>query len=270
MKIRADEMTAVIKEQLKNYGAQVAVDQVGTILQVGDGIARISGLEQCLAGEMLEFPNGSYGLALNLEEESIGAVVLGDYLSLREGDTVKRTARVLEVPVGQALLGRVVDPLGRPLDGKGPIKAESTRRIESPAPGLADRKSVHEPLQTGLKCIDAMIPVGRGQRELVIGDRKTGKTAICTDTIINQKGKGVVCVYVAIGQKESTVAGIVRQLEEAGAMDYTIVVSASASQPAPLQFLAPYAGCAMAEFFMYTTWEHDENQLPKIVDGKLH
>ena len=264
MKIRADEMTAVIKEQLRNYGADVAVDQVGTVLQVGDGIARIAGLSGCLAGEMLEFPGDTFGLALNLEEESVGAVILGDYRHLREGDTVKRTERVLEVPVGQAMLGRVVDPLGRPLDGKGPIKAESARKIESPAPGLADRKSVHEPLQTGLKCIDAMIPVGRGQRELVIGDRKTGKTVICVDTIINQKGKGVICVYVAIGQKESTVAGIVQELEKAGAMDYTIVVSAAASAPAPLQFLAPYAGAAMSEYFMYNTWEHGEDGLPKL------
>jgi F-type H+-transporting ATPase subunit alpha len=265
--IRADEMTSVIKEQLQRFGASVAVDEVGTILQVGDGIARISGLSQAMAGEMLEFPNGSFGLALNLEEESVGAVVLGDYLGLREGDTVKRTGRVLEVPVGQELLGRVVDALGRPLDGKGPLNATNTRFVESPAPGLADRKSVHEPMQTGLKAIDAMIPVGRGQRELVIGDRKTGKTAICTDTIINQKGKGVVCVYVAIGQKESTVAAIANQLEQAGAMDYTIIVSASASSPAPLQFLAPYAGAAMAEFFMYNTWNVDDNGVPVLTDG---
>lgn len=267
MKIRADEMTAVIKEQLRNYGSDITVDEVGTILQVGDGIARIAGLGGCLSGEMLEFAGGTYGLALNLEEESVGSVILGEYRSLREGDTVKRTQRVLEVPVGQALLGRVVDPLGRPLDGKGPVKAESSRKIESPAPGLADRKSVHEPLQTGLKCIDAMIPVGRGQRELVIGDRKTGKTVICVDTIINQKGKGVVCVYVAIGQKESTVAGIVRELEKAGALDYTIIVSAPASAPAPLQFLAPYAGAAMAEYFMYETWQHGADGLPQMDDS---
>ena len=266
-KIRADEMTAVIKEQLKNYGAEVAVDEVGSILQVGDGIARISGLSKAMAGEMLEFSNGNYGLALNLEEESIGAVVLGEYTDLREGDTVKRTGRVLEVPVGQELLGRVIDPLGRPLDGKGPLNAANTRKVESPAPGLADRKSVHEPMQTGLKAVDSMIPVGRGQRELVIGDRKTGKTAICTDTIINQKGKGVVCVYVAIGQKESTVAGIVKQLEDAGAMEYSIVVSAAASSPAPLQFLAPYAGCAMAEYFMYNTWKVDGKGIPVLEDG---
>ncbi len=267
MKIRADEMTSLIKAQLANYGTQVVVDEVGTVVQVGDGIARITGLSGCMSGEMIEFDGGVYGLALNLEEGNVGSVIMGDYLTLKEGAIAKRTKRVLEVPVGQALLGRVVDPLGRPLDGKGPIKAEASRRVESPAPGLADRKSVHEPLQTGLKCIDAMIPVGRGQRELIIGDRKTGKTAICIDTIINQKGKGVVCVYVAIGQKESTVAAIAKQLEEAGAMAYTIIVSASASQPAPLQYLAPYAGAAMAEYFMYNTWQH-ENGLPILVDGK--
>ncbi len=268
MKIRADEMTSLIKEQLKGYGSQAAVDEVGTVVQVGDGIARITGLAGCMAGEMIEFDNGSFGLALNLEEGIIGSVVMGDYTTIKEGGLAKRTKRVLEVPVGQALLGRVVDPLGRPIDGKGPIANEATRRVESPAPGLADRKSVHEPLQTGLKSIDAMIPVGRGQRELIIGDRKTGKTAICIDTIINQKGKGVVCVYVAIGQKESTVSSIVKQLEETGAMAYTIVVSASASQPAPLQFLAPYSGAAMAEFFMYNTWEQDANGLPKVVNAK--
>jgi len=267
MKIRADEMTSLIKAQLAQYSDKLAVDEIGTVLQVGDGIARASGLSGCVAGEMLEFDSGAFGLALNLEEGNIGIVILGDYLGIREGSIVKRTKRVLEVPVGQAMLGRVVDPLGRPIDGKGPIHAETSRRVESPAPGLADRRSVHEPLQTGLKAIDAMIPVGRGQRELVIGDRKTGKTAICIDTIINQKGKGVVCVYVAVGQKESTVASIVKKLEDTGALAYTIVVSAAASQPAPLQFLAPYAGTAMAEFFMYKTWEH-ENGLPKMANGK--
>ena len=268
MKIRADEMTSLIKAQLANYGGpQLVVDEVGTVVQVGDGIARITGLSGCMSGEMIEFDNGSFGLALNLEEGNVGTVVMGEYTSIKEGSIAKRTKRVLEVPVGQALLGRVVDPLGRPVDGKGPIKAEANRRVESPAPGLADRKSVHEPLQTGLKCIDAMIPVGRGQRELVIGDRKTGKTAICIDTIINQKGKGVVCVYVAIGQKESTVAAITQQLEKAGALDYTIIVTASASQPAPLQFLAPYAGAAMAEYFMYNTWEQVDG-LPKLAEGK--
>jgi F-type H+-transporting ATPase subunit alpha len=272
MKIRADEMTSLIKAQLANYGGpQLVVDEVGTVVQVGDGIARITGLSGCMAGEMIAFDNGSYGLALNLEEGNVGVVIMGEYLGIKEGSIAKRTKRVLEVPVGQALLGRVVDPLGRPVDGKGPIKSEAQRRVESPAPGLADRKSVHEPLQTGLKCIDAMIPVGRGQRELVIGDRKTGKTAICIDTIINQKGKGVICVYVAIGQKESTVAAITKQLEEAGAMAYTIIVTASASQPAPLQFLAPYAGAAMAEYFMYNTWQHETVSgvsLPILSEGK--
>jgi len=268
VKIRADEMTSVIREQLRNYGAPVVVDEVGTVVMVGDGVARITGLAGCMAGEMIAFENGSSGLALNLEEGVVGAVVMGEYQTIKEGSLAKRTKRVLEVPVGQGLLGRVVDALGRPLDGKGPVNNETTRRVESPAPGLADRKSVHEPLQTGLKAIDSMIPVGRGQRELIIGDRKTGKTAICIDTIINQKGKGVVCVYVAIGQKESTVAAIHKLLEAAGAMDYTIIVSASASQPAPLQYLAPYTGAAMAEFFMYNTWKHEKG-LPIKVDGKL-
>ncbi len=269
MKIRADEMTSIIKQQLASYGVQLVVDEVGTVLQVGDGIARINGLSGVMSGEMIAFENGTYGLALNLEEGVVGAVIMGDYMGIREGSIAKRTKRVLEVPVGQAVLGRVVDPLGRPLDGKGPIKSEVSRRVESPAPGLADRKSVHEPLQTGLKCIDAMIPVGRGQRELVIGDRKTGKTAICTDTIINQKGKGVICVYVAIGQKESTVAAIAKQLEAAGAMAYTIIVSAPASASAPLQYLAPYAGAAMAEYFMYETWEVDAKGIPTLKDGRF-
>lgn len=267
--IRADEMASAIKAQLAQYGVDFAVDDVGTILQVGDGIARIAGLSGVMAGEMLEFSNGAYGMALNLEEESVGSVVLGEYQGLREGDQVKRTRRVLEVPVGPGLLGRVVDPLGRPLDGKGPVQSAASRKVESPAPGLADRKSVHEPLQTGLKAIDSMIPVGRGQRELVIGDRKTGKTAICTDTIINQKGKGVICVYVAIGQKESTVAAIAQQLEKSGAMEYTIIVSAAASSPAPLQFLAPYAGCAMAEYFMYNTWQVDGQGIPVQQNGQF-
>ena len=267
--IRADEMTSVIRAQLASYGAQPVVDEVGTVVQVGDGIARVTGLSGVMSGEMVEFENGAFGLALNLEEGVVGLVVLGDFVTLKEGNTARRTKRVLEVPAGQSLLGRVVDPLGRPLDGKGPVNAEASRRVESPAPGLADRRSVHEPLQTGLKCIDAMIPVGRGQRELIIGDRKTGKTAICVDTIINQKGKGVICVYVAIGQKESTVAAIVQQLEAVGAMAYTIVVSASASQPAPMQYLAPYSGAAMAEFFMYNTWEQEANGQPKVANGKF-
>ncbi len=221
-----------------------------------------------MAGEMVEFENGAFGLALNLEEGIVGVVVMGDDATLHEGGIAKRTKRVLEVPVGQGLLGRVVDPLGQPMDGKGPIASEHTRRVESPAPGLANRKSVHEPLQTGIKAIDSMIPVGRGQRELIIGDRKTGKTAICVDTIINQKGKGVVCVYVAIGQKESTVSALVKQLEQTGALAYSIVVNASASQPAPLQYLAPYSGAAMAEYFMYTTWEVDAKGLPVQRDGR--
>ena len=259
MKIRADEMTAVIKEQLRNYGAQVQVDEVGTIVQVGDGIARITGLKGAMIGEMLAFDNGAFGLALNLEEESIGSVVLGEYTSLKEGGLVKRTKRVLEVPVGQALLGRVVDPLGRPLDGKGPIANEATRRVESPAPGLADRKSVHEPLQTGLKAIDAMIPIGRGQRQLIIGDRQTGKTAIAIDTIINQKAnwatgdpkKQVRCIYVAIGQKGSTIAAVRGALEEAGALEYTTIVAAPASDPAGFKYLAPYTGSAIGQHWMY-------------------
>ncbi len=265
--IRADEMTAMIKQRLAAYGREPVVDEVGSILQVGDGIARISGLGDCMAGEMLIFADDTIGLALNLEEDCVGAVVLGPCEDLAEGQTVRRSGRVLEVPVGEALLGRVVDPLGRPIDGKGVIHTETTHPVEAPAPGLADRRSVREPLQTGLKAVDSLTPVGRGQRELVIGDRKTGKTTICIDTIINQADSGVICVYVAIGQKESTIAAIVKHLQSAGAMPYTIVVAAPASAPAPLQFLAPYAGCAMAEFFMYTTWAHDEDGQPLIRDG---
>jgi F-type H+/Na+-transporting ATPase subunit alpha len=232
------------------------VDDVGTVLEVKDGIARIYGLGKAMAGEMLELTASDSGekitgLALNLEEDNIGAVILGDYLKLREGDEVRRTARVLDVPVGPALVGRVVDPLGRPIDGLGDIHATSTRKVESPAPGIIVRTPVKEPLQTGIKAIDSMIPIGRGQRELIIGDRQTGKTAIAIDTIINQKGQGVICVYVAIGQKASTVANVVAKLKEAGAMEYTIVVAANASDPAPMQYIAPYSGCAMAEYFMY-------------------
>ena len=235
---------------------ELDVEEVGTVLEVKDGIARIYGLQKAMAGEMLEITSSETGervvaLALNLEEDNIGAVVLGDYLQLKEGDEVRRTARVLEVPVGPALIGRVVDPLGRPLDGLGPIAATTTRKVESPAPGIIVRQPVKEPLQTGIKSVDAMIPIGRGQRELIIGDRGTGKTAIAIDTIINQKGTGVVCVYVAIGQKASTVASVVERLKRAGAMDYTIIVSAAASDPAPMQYIAPYSGCAMAEYFMY-------------------
>src|SRR5687767_7744908 len=233
------------------------VDEVGTVLEVKDGIARIYGLQKAMAGEMLEVTSSETGasitgLCLNLEEDNIGAVILGDYLQLREGDEVRRTGRVLEVPVGQALVGRVVDALGRPIDGQGDIRTTVTRKVESEAPGIIVRQPVKEPLQTGIKSIDAMIPIGRGQRELIIGDRGTGKTAIAVDTIINQKGQGVICVYVAIGQKNSTIAGVVARLTEAGAMDYTIVVAAAASDPAPLQYIAPYAGTALAEYFMYT------------------
>jgi len=251
MKINPEEITSVLKKEIEQYQSALQVEEEGTILEVGDGIARVYGLANCLAGEMLEFENGSFGLAFNLEESSIGAVILGEYDDLREGDKVKRTARVVEVPVGEALVGRVVNPLGQPLDGKGPIVTSETRPVESNAPGIADRQSVKEPLQTGLKAIDSMIPIGRGQRELIIGDRGTGKTAIAIDTIINQRGKGVICVYVAIGQKASTVAGVVQRLTDAHALEYTIVVNASASAPAPLQYIAPYSGCAMAEYFMY-------------------
>src|SRR5689334_16787722 len=235
---------------------ELDVEEVGTVLEVKDGIARIYGLKKAMAGEMLEFTssetgNKITGLALNLEEDNIGAVILGDYLQLKEGDEVRRTARVLEVPVGPALVGRVVDALGRPIDGLGPVNATLTRKVESEAPGIIVRQPVKEPLQTGIKAIDSMIPIGRGQRELIIGDRGTGKTAIAIDTIINQKGQGVICVYVAIGQKASTVASVVERLREAGAMEYSIVVVASASDPAPMQYIAPYTGAAMAEYFMY-------------------
>src|SRR5690348_11317935 len=235
---------------------ELDVEEVGTVLEVRDGIARIYGLEKAMAGEMLEFTasetgDSVTGVALNLEEDNIGAVILGDYLKLKEGDEVRRTSRVLEVPVGPALIGRVVDPLGRPVDGLGEVRATTTRKVESPAPGIIVRQPVKEPLQTGIKAIDSMIPIGRGQRELIIGDRGTGKTAIAVDTIINQKGAGVICVYVAIGQKRSTVATVVEKLRDAGALEYTVVVVASASDPAPLQYIAPYAGCAIAEYFMY-------------------
>jgi len=251
MKIKTEEIKSIIKKEIEGYKSQLDVSEVGTVIQVGDGIARIYGLDNAMAGEMLEFENGAYGLVFNLEENSIGAVILGDYLSIEEGDSVKRLNRVLAVPVGPELLGRVVNPLGIPLDNKGPINTTKMRPVEFLAPGIADRQPVKEPLQTGIKAIDSMTPIGRGQRELIIGDRKTGKTAIAIDTIINQKGKGVYCIYVAIGQKASTVASVVEKLEQYGAMDYTIVVTASASDPAPLQYIAPYAGCAMGEYFMY-------------------
>ncbi|EFF66204.1 F0F1 ATP synthase subunit alpha [Selenomonas noxia] len=251
MKMNPEEITSIIKERIKNYDVDLNVNDVGTVLEVGDGIAHIYGLEKAMAGELLDFGNDVYGLVLNLEQESVGAVLLGGDTEIKEGDTVKRTGRIMQVPVGEAMIGRVVDALGRPIDGKGPIDTTEFRPVESPAPGIADRKSVHEPLQTGLKAIDALVPIGRGQRELIIGDRGTGKTAIAVDTILNQKGQNCICVYVAIGQKASTVARVVKTLEDGGAMAYTIVVAATAADSAPLQYLAPYAGVAMAEYFMY-------------------
>ena len=249
MQIKAEEISAIIREQVKSFEKQVDVAQVGSVLQVGDGIAKIYGLDGAMAGEMLEFPGGVYGIALNLEEDNVGAVLMGGDTGIKEGDPVKRTGRIAEVPVGEALVGRVVDAIGIPLDGKGPIKSAESRLIEVRAPGVIDRQSVREPLQTGIKAIDAMIPIGRGQRELIIGDRQTGKTAIAVDTIINQKGLNVFCIYVAIGQKRSTVARVVKTLEDHHAMEYSIVVSATASDPAPMQYLAPFAGAAMGEYF---------------------
>jgi len=251
MKFKVDEISSVIEEEIRNYRSEVDLAETGRVLELGDGIARVYGLSNALAGEQLEFANGEFGQVFNLEESSVGVVIFGDYLSIKEGDEVRRTGQLLSVPCGEALIGRVVDPLGRALDGKGDIDAEARRPLEFKAPGIAARQPVNEPLQTGIKAIDATIPIGRGQRELIIGDRKTGKTAVAIDAIINQKGGDVVCVYVAVGQKESTVVGVVDKLREHGAMDYTIVVSASASDPAPLQFIAPYAGAAMAEHFMY-------------------
>ena len=249
MEIKADEITKIIREQIEEYRGGVDVSEVGNVISVGDGIARVYGLEKAMAGELLEFPHGVMGLALNLEESQVGVVLLGDYTEIREGDQVRRTGRIMEVPVGEALVGRVVNALAQPIDGKGPVVTKDRLPVERIAPGVIDRQPVKEPLQTGLKAIDSMIPIGRGQRELIIGDRQTGKTAVAIDTIINQKGQNVICVYVAIGQKRSTVAQVVKTLEEYGAMDYTIVVSASASDPAPMQYLAPYAGCATGEFF---------------------
>ena len=251
MSIKTEEISSLIKKQLANYQNQVSVEETGTVTYVGDGVARADGLENAMAGELLEFSNGVYGMVQNLESNDVGIVILGDFTGIREGDTVKRTGRIMEVPVGDALLGRVVDPLGRPIDGLGEIKTDKTRPIERKAPGVMERKSVSEPLQTGIKVIDALVPIGRGQRELIIGDRKTGKTAIALDTIINQKGKDVICIYVAIGQKESTVRANVETLRKFGAMNYTIVVSASASNPAPMLYIAPYAGAAMGEEFMF-------------------
>lgn len=246
-----EEITAIIKEQIKNYQVDLNVDDIGTVIEVGDGIARIHGLEKAMSGELLEFDNGVYGLVLNLEQDNVGGVILGGETLVKEGDTVRRTGRIMQIPVGEAMVGRVVNALGQPIDGKGPIATETVRPIEYPAPGIADRKSVHQPLQTGIKAIDALVPIGRGQRELIIGDRGTGKTAIAIDTILNQKGQDCICVYVAIGQKASTVARVVKTLEDNGAMDYTIVVAATASDSAPLQYLAPYAGVTLAEYFMY-------------------
>ncbi len=256
MKFKVEEIASVIKQEISQYKQQLDVSEVGRVIEVGDGIARIYGLDNAMAGELLEFANGASGQVFNLEEGSIGAVIFGNYLGIKEGDEVRTTGELLRVPAGKELLGRVVDPLGRPIDGGPAIKADSYRPVEMIAPGIAHRQPVTEPLQTGIKAIDGMIPIGRGQRELIIGDRKTGKTAIALDTIINQKGKDVVCVYVAIGQKESTVAGVVETLKQHGAMDYTIVVSASAADPAPLQFIAPYAGAAMAEYFVYEKHGH--------------
>ncbi|MFM2043650.1 MAG: hypothetical protein RLY86_2226 [Pseudomonadota bacterium] len=257
MEIRAAEISAILKQQIANFGTEADVAEVGTVLSVGDGVARVYGLDKVQAGEMVEFPGGVKGMALNLETDNVGVVIFGSDRDIKEGDTVKRTGAIVEVPVGRGLLGRVVDALGNPIDGKGPIVDVTMSRVEVKAPGIIPRKSVHEPMQTGLKAIDALVPVGRGQRELIIGDRQTGKTAIAIDTFINQKtvnagtdeSKKLYCIYVAVGQKRSTVAQIVKQLEESGAMEYTIVVAATASEPAPLQFLAPYTGCAMGEFF---------------------
>ena len=250
MNLRPEEISSVIKEQIKNYSTKLEVSDVGTVIQVADGIARIHGLEKAMQGELLEFPNEIYGMILNLEEDNVGAVLLGDSKNINEGDTVKTTGRVVEVPVGDAMLGRVVNALGQPIDGKGPIAAKKYRQIERVASGVISRKSVDTPLQTGIKAIDSMVPIGRGQRELIIGDRQTGKTAIAIDTIINQKNENVKCIYVAIGQKASTIANIVKTLEEFGAMDYTTVVVATASELAPLQYIAPYSGCAIGEEWM--------------------
>ncbi|MDN9009208.1 F0F1 ATP synthase subunit alpha [Brevibacillus laterosporus] len=249
--IRPEEISSLIKERIANYKAEIEIADVGTVITVGDGIARVHGLEKAMAGELLEFQNGVMGMVLNLESDNVGVIILGAFRDIKEGDTVKRTGRVMEVPVGEALLGRVVNPLGQPIDGLGPIATTEFRPIENNAPGVMARKSVHEPLQTGIKAIDSMVPIGRGQRELIIGDRQTGKTSVALDTIINQKGNGMICIYVAIGQKQSTVAGVVETLRKHGALDYTIVVSATASDPAPLLYLAPYAGVTMGEYFMY-------------------
>ena len=251
MELRPEEITKIIRSQIKNYENKIEVSETGVVILVGDGIAKASGLDKCMAGELVEFPDGSFGMAQNLEEDTVSIVILGSDQGIKEGDTVKRTGRVVSVPVGEALIGRVVNALGEPIDGKGAIEAEGYRPIEMPAPGIIERQHVNRPLQTGIKAIDSMIPIGRGQRELIIGDRQTGKTTIATDTILNQKGKNCICIYVAIGQKRSTVAQVVENLTAGGAMDYTIVVSATASELAPMQFIAPYAGCSMGEHFMH-------------------
>ncbi|HYT74943.1 MAG TPA: F0F1 ATP synthase subunit alpha [Vicinamibacterales bacterium] len=249
MDIKAEDISKIIRDQIGSYAVDVDVAEVGTIVSVGDGIARVHGVEKTMAGEMLEFPHGIYGIALNLEEESVGAVLLGDFTEIKEGDTVKRTGRIISVPVGPELVGRVVNALGQPIDGKGPIVSKQSQPIERIAPGVVDRNPVKEPLQTGLKAIDAMVPIGRGQRELIIGDRQTGKTAVAVDAIINQRGQNVICIYNAIGQKQSTIAQVVRTLEDAGAMEFTIVVAAGASDPAPLLYISPYSACTMGEYF---------------------
>lgn len=251
MNIKPEEITSIIKKEIQRYENQIKTSDSGTIIQIGDGIARVYGLDDCMQGELLEFPNNVYGMALNLEQDNVGCVLLGSEEGIKEGDIVKRTNKIVEVPVGEGILGRVVNPLGEEIDGKGPINYSGTRPIEVPAPSIIDRSSVNEPLQTGIKAIDSMVPIGKGQRELIIGDRQTGKTAIAVDTILNQKGKDVICIYVAIGQKQSTVAHIVNTLEEMGALDYSIIVAGTASESAPLQYLAPYAGCSMGEYFMH-------------------
>src|SRR6201997_4797273 len=247
--IRADEITSILRQEIENYERAVDVSEVGSVISVGDGIARIHGLEKFMAGELIEFPHGVSGIAMNLEEDQVGAVLLGDAVEIKEGDEVRRTGQIMSVPVGEAMVGRVVNALGKPIDDKGPIATTQFNPIERLAPGVVDRRPVKEPLQTGIKAIDAMIPIGRGQRELIIGDRQTGKTAIALDTIINQKGGDVICIYVAIGQKRSTVAQVVKTLENYGAMEYTVVVAATASDPAPMQYIAPYSGCAIGEYF---------------------
>lgn len=251
MNIKPEEITSIIKKEIQRYENQIKTSDSGTIIQIGDGIARVYGLDDCMQGELLEFPNNVYGMALNLEQDNVGCVLLGSEEGIKEGDIVKRTNKIVEVPVGEGILGRVVNPLGEEIDGKGPINYSGTRPIEVPAPSIIDRSSVNEPLQTGIKAIDSMVPIGKGQRELIIGDRQTGKTAIAVDTILNQKGKDVICIYVAIGQKQSTVAHIVNTLEEMEALDYSIIVAGTASESAPLQYLAPYAGCSMGEYFMH-------------------